>query len=186
VSEVLAKVISRAFDAPRGPDVVHRIRVPEAWFESGAVVEFEVPRNLSCAACAGGGCDSCERSGAISLRARQELPEILSVTLPTRKAPEGARAVVIRIPEHGGLPPEHDDGLPRGLLLLRVEIAEVADPGVSRVLPAESPLSVARLTRSLRVLKPTSVRAWLLVAVAVAVLLAGLAVLAFRRHRGLS
>jgi len=173
-------------DVPRGPDVLHRIRVPQAWLEAGEVVEFELPRNLSCAACNGGGCDSCERSGAITLRGRQELPELLQVTLPARK-PEAngeARGVVIRIPEQGGLPPEHGDVLPRGFLLLRVELAETADPGVTRVVQLEPPESRERV--SLRI--PRASRKQLrLLAVAVAiVLLAGLAILTFRRFRGLS
>ena len=120
MTEVLAKVTNRTLNVPRGPDVLHRIRVPQAWLESGDVVELELPRNLTCAACEGGGCDACERSGAVSLRGRDELPELLTVTLPRRKADPGseARSVVIRIPEQGGLPPESDAALPRGLLLL--------------------------------------------------------------------
>lgn len=184
MSEVLARVTTRTLDTPRGPDVVHRIRVPREWLESGEVIEFEVPRNLSCAACDGGGCDLCDRSGAITLRGRKELPEILSVTLPALKAEANveARGVVIRIPEQGGLPPEHGDVLPRGLLLLRVELADVPDPGVSRVVPPEPPASHERL--SLRILKPSSKQGWMLAVAAVIVLLAGLAILAFRRHRG--
>ena len=157
--------------------------MPRAWLESGEVVEFEVPRNLSCATCDGGGCDSCERSGAITLRGRNELPEILSVCLPARKPePNGeARGVVIRIPEQGGLPPESSAALPRGLLLLRVELAEVADPGVTRVLPPEPPVS-EREAISGTILKPSSTQAWLLTAAVVIVILAGLIALAFRRH----
>jgi hypothetical protein len=163
--------------------VVHRIRVPRAWFESGEVVEFEVPRNLSCASCDGGGCDLCERAGAITLRGRNELPEILNVTLPVRKADASdSRCVVIRIPEQGGLPPEEGELLPRGLLLLRVEPAEVADPGVSRVLPPELPVS-QRVANSLRIEQPKLF--WLVAAAVVLVALGALAFLAFRRHRGL-
>ncbi len=165
--------------------MVHRIRVPRAWLESGEVVEFELPRNLSCAACDGGGCDLCERSGAISLRGRNELAEVLTVTLPARKAEPGeARGVVIRIPEQGGLPPEHGEALPRGLLLLRVELAEAADAGVTRVTPPEPPASHQRL--SLRSIKPATKRGWLVAAAVAIVLLAGLAILTFRRFRGLS
>jgi len=186
VPEVLARVTTRTLDTPRGPDVVHRIRVPWAWFESGEMVEFEVPRNLSCAACDGGGCDVCERAGAITLRGRKELPEILSVTLPVRKpeAEGDMRAVLIRIPEQGGLPPEQGEALPRGLLLLRVEPSEVPDPSVSRVEPPEPPK--AERVLSLRIPKPTRrQQAWLLAVAAAIVLLAAVAILAFRRHRGL-
>lgn len=185
MSEVLARVTTRTLDVPRGPDVVHRIRVPRAWLESGEVVELELPRNLSCAACNGGGCDQCERSGAITLRGREELPEILHVTLPARQ-PEldgGTRGVVIRIPEQGGLPPANDQLLPRGLLLLRVEPAEVADPGVSRIVPPAA--KSLRAPLSLRSLKPSPNQARVLVLVLAAALLVVLALLAFRRHRGL-
>jgi len=187
VSEVLAKVTSRALNVPRGPDVLHRIRVPGAWLESGEVVEFELPRNLTCAVCDGGGCDACERAGAITMRGRHEPPEILHVTLPMRKsdADGDARGVMIRIPEQGGLPPENSAMLPRGLLLLRVEPAEVADPGVSRVAPSAPPLSVQRVMLSLRIPASPGGRVWLLVAVVAIVVLAGLAILAFQRHRGL-
>lgn len=184
VSEVLARVTTRTLDAPRGPDVVHRIRVPQAWFEAGDVVEFELPRNLACAACNGGGCDVCERAGAITLRGRQELPEFLQVTLPVRKLEmDGeARGVVIRIPEQGGLPPQHGEALPRGLLLLRVELAEVADPGVSRVVQPEPPTSRQRL--SLRLPKPSRKQAQLLAVAVAIVLAAGLVMLTFRWFRG--
>jgi len=184
VTEVLAKVTTRTLNVPRGPDVTHRIRVPHSWLETGEVVELELPRNLTCAACEGGGCDACERSGAITLRGRQELAEILKVTLPMRQAEREVRGVMIRIPELGGLPPENAEGLPRGLLLLRVEPAEVADRGVTRVRTSGPPLS-QRVMESLRIPASPRGRARLLVALALIVVLAGLAILAFGRHRGL-
>ncbi len=160
--------------------------MPRAWLETGEVVEFELPRNLSCAACDGGGCDSCERSGAITLRGRDELPEVLSVTLPMRKPEPNSetRGVVIRIPEQGGLPPEVGEPLPRGFLLLRVEPAEAADPGVLRVVPPEPPASESEAV-SRKIRKPGEMQTWWLTAAVVIVFLAGLAILAFRRHRGL-
>ncbi len=188
VSEVLARVTTRTLDAPRGADVMHRIRVPRAWLESGEIVEFELPRNLTCAACEGGGCDLCERSGAITLRGRQELPELLQVTLPALKPDvDGeARGVAIRIPEQGGLPPAAGPALPRGLLLLRVEPAELADPGVSRVVQPEPPESHQRLSLRFPFSSPSPKQARLLVLAVAVVLLAGLAILTFRRFRGLS
>jgi hypothetical protein len=185
VGEVLGKVITRALDVPRGPDVVHRIRVPRAWVETGEVVEFELPRNLSCASCDGGGCDLCERAGAITLRGRHEPPELLRVTLPKRKTQEvrEERGVVIRIPEHGGLASE-GSSLPRGVLLLRVELAEAADPGVLPVRP-HVPGLLGRVALSLRVPKPTPKQARsLLLVIAILVALA-LSVLAFPWLRGL-
>ena len=92
--------------------------------------------------------------------------------------------VIIRIPEQGGLPPDDGEDLPRGLLLLRIEPAETPDPGVSRVVPPEAPLS-KRVSASLRIGKPKPT--WLVTALVVIVALAGLAFLAFLafyRHRG--
>lgn len=120
--EILARVTSRAVEGPRGPDVLHRVKVRREWLTVGEAIELELPRNLTCAACGGGGCDTCGRSGAISLRQRDELAEVLEVTLPARPAdaelPEG-KGLTLRIPEQGGLP-EAGSGLPRGTLLLTV------------------------------------------------------------------
>ena len=122
------------------------------------------------------------------MRGRQELPEILSVTLPMRRpdADGEGRSIVIRIPEQGGLAPEQGVALPRGLLLLRVEPAEVCDPGVTRVAPSTpAAAAVQRVMHSLRIPESPRGRAWLLAAAVLIVVLAGLAILAFRRHRGL-
>jgi hypothetical protein len=97
--------------------VIHRILVPKSWIGEGATVEFELPRHLSCAACEGGGCDVCQRSGALTLRGRSEPSDLVQISLP-RSA--GNEVLLIRIPGRGGLPPEGSE-LPRGLLLLRVE-----------------------------------------------------------------
>ena len=144
----MAKVLGRvtgAVDVPRGPDVLHRVNVPSAWLDEGARIELELPRNLSCATCGGGGCDRCGRSGAITMRGRREPPEILEVELPSRPASEeppssGKRGVVVRIPEKGGMP-EEGSSLPRGVLMLSVLVAAEPDPGVRRV--AAAPVVVA-------------------------------------------
>ena len=187
MSEVLGRVTTRT-DVPRGPDVVHRIRVPRAWLEAGAVVELELPRNLACATCDGGGCDVCERAGAVALRGRRELPELVRVTLPSRnrEAVAAAPSVVIRIPEQGGLPAE-GSALPRGLLLLRVELSDAPDPGVCLVRARSSiPAALARVVHSLRASKPTPKQARSIATVAAMVLILALALLAFWRLRGLS
>src|SRR5689334_7625686 len=131
LSEVLARVTSRAATGPRGPDVLHRVKVKRDWLIVGEVVEVELPRNLACAACGGGGCDACGRSGAITLRKRNEPAEVVEVTLPSRGADEvpDSRGITLRIPEQGGLPPEGSE-LPRGVLLLTVMPSDAADPSV--------------------------------------------------------
>jgi hypothetical protein len=108
--------------------VLHRVKVRREWLVRGEVIELELPRNLACAACGGGGCDRCGRSGAITLRQRDELAEVVEITLPARAADEApdSLGVTLRIPEQGGLPEPGSD-LPRGLLLLTVVPGAEAD-----------------------------------------------------------
>lgn len=131
MSKVLGKVLNDDLDDPRGPDVVHRIRVPSSWLDRGATIEFEVPRNLTCAECSGGGCDACERAGAITLRGREEPGEVVQVTLPQpNTGGDGCpRDLVLRIPGRGGLA-SADRSLPRGMMMLRVSSADNADASV--------------------------------------------------------
>lgn len=143
-------------EVPRGPDVTHKVRVKPEWLEAGATIEFELPRNLSCAACQGGGCDKCERSGAITLRDRNEPGELVTVTLPRHtndmESTASGRGIVVRIPERGGLPDSPKK--PRGLLLLSVSPALVADvklvetPAPPEVIPSKRP-TVAPAARKL-------------------------------------
>jgi hypothetical protein len=86
-----------------------------------------------CAACDGGGCDTCERSGGVTLRERGAPADMLEVVLPQAKPDE---TFVIRLPERGGLAPE-GSGLPRGHLLLRVEPSIEADASVTLALRGE-------------------------------------------------
>lgn len=134
-AQVLGKV-THATDGPRGPDVEFKIAVPQDWLAEGAAIEFELPRNLACAGCGGGGCDTCERAGAVSTRGRREIAEIVQVSLPQPPGDgppsSGVRALVIRLPGQGGLAAEGSD-LPRGNLLLRVRASDQADPGVTRL-----------------------------------------------------
>lgn len=140
--EVLARVTSRAVEGPRGPDVLHRIKVRREWLTVGEVIELELPRNLACAACGGGGCDACGRSGAITLRKRDEPAEVVEVTLPARKSDDlpDSRGVTLRIPEQGGLP-EPGSELPRGVLLLTVVPSPEPDPSIKllRGVPSKRP-----------------------------------------------
>ena len=133
--------------------MVHSIRVSPAWLERGEAVEVTLPRNLCCAHCAGGGCDRCARSGAVSLWGRDEPAAVLEVTLPRRNAEELERepAIVLRIPDVGGFS-EPESGHPRGLLLLKVTASAEPDASVVRVkrsiLAPERPISIRSLTRA--------------------------------------
>lgn len=140
--EVLARVKSRAVEGPRGPDVLHRVKVRREWLTVGEVVELELPRNLACASCGGGGCDACGRSGAITLRQRDEPAEVVEITLPARSGEElpDSRGITLRIPELGGLP-EPGSELPRGVLLLTVVPSPEPDPNIKllRGVPSKRP-----------------------------------------------
>ncbi len=112
------------------------------WLAVGEVVELELPRNLACATCGGGGCDACGRSGAITLRKRDEPAEVVEVTLPARSSDElpDSRGITLRIPEQGGLPEPGSD-LPRGVLLLTVVPSSEPDPNIKllRGVPSKRP-----------------------------------------------
>lgn len=114
--------------------MVHRITVPSGWLGCGATLCVKLPRTLACALCEGGGCDACERAGAVSLRLPSAEPVEVRVVLPDQNASTGAppRVVVLRIPNQGGPPAENED-LPHGHLLLRVQPGAAADPSVTLV-----------------------------------------------------
>lgn len=123
----LAKVLSdEAFQGPRGPDGRHEIVVPEEWLAERAWVEVPLPRLLSCISCDGGGCDRCDRSGAVTTRPRKTLAEVVEVQLPSSGA-------VLRIPRYGGLPPDSEPELERGLLLLTVRAGSPATEGLRKL-----------------------------------------------------
>ncbi|MGC4064211.1 MAG: hypothetical protein QM784_06120 [Polyangiaceae bacterium] len=90
--EVLGRV-KGVIETLRGADVSLRVAVPWQWLSEGRTIEVELPRNLVCANCAGGGCSVCGNSGAISVRGRGELPEIIQVYLPEQRRAEPSRPV---------------------------------------------------------------------------------------------
>lgn len=152
VAKVQLARVTGNVDVPRGPDVTHKVRVKPEWLATGATIEFELPRNLACAACKGGGCDKCDRAGAITLRDRSEPAELVTVTLPHHtsdmETTASGRSIVVRIPERGGLP--DSPKLPRGLLLLNVTPAQIADvsiveaPAPRRIAGTKRPEAPAR------------------------------------------
>lgn len=136
LSTTLAKVALEALTEPRGPDVAHSIRVPGAWLSRGETIELELPRQLNCAHCQGGGCDQCQRAGAIRLRQPHEAPETVRVSLPDTRELDASQAdkpLLVRIPHAGGRAPSAD--LPRGLLMLQITRAVDPDLSVRLVAP---------------------------------------------------
>jgi hypothetical protein len=171
-------------DVPRGPDVLHRVRVPGSWLDEGATIELDLPRNLSCAKCSGGGCDSCGRAGAVTLRGRREPAEIVRVTLPKRgdsaELTASERGVVIRIPERGGH--SEIEGMPRGLLMLTVVASMQVEPGVVRVEPILVPAIEPEVAVRPAPVRPAArpPRNWIVIVVAVLVALWILALILLR------
>lgn len=123
-----------SYEVPRGPDVLHRIGIARKWLLRGEQVQFVLPRNLTCVACDGGGCDRCARSGAITLRSKADPAEVVRVTLPRRSPDEldSQPTFIVRVPGHGGLPGAESVET-RGLLLLKIVVSDASDPGVSLV-----------------------------------------------------
>jgi hypothetical protein len=175
VAEILGKfTASASYEIPRGADVCLRVDVPAPWLAAGSTIEVELPRNLTCARCSGGGCSACNNAGAITLRGKLELPEVVQVALPMQRTssggqlatpaddatgepqsqpepdsqPPSARPIVIRIPECGGLPDATNGAIVRGWLLLEVGVSDVPSSNVRLLDADEDPLSSAKLLRA--------------------------------------
>lgn len=123
----LARVL-RPQGEPRGADVRWRVDVARGTLVEGAELELEVPRRLTCARCDGGGCDTCDRRGAISLRGAEQPPEKLNIVL----SHAASGSVRLRIPEQGA---KGAEGVPRGDLELTLCEADVGHPSVHSRVP---------------------------------------------------
>lgn len=128
-----------------------RLEVPASW--AGATIEVEVPSRLTCGACDGGGCDRCQRSGAVRLSA----PRSVSVGLPVALG-DGA---LLRVPDPF-------EGEELAILLLEVRVADAPSPGCRCLQPARLRLARPRAGSTIP---------------AIALLLALLALLAVLRWR---
>ena len=116
----LARVTDpRTLDVQDGSRASLSVSVPSQWFEEGASIELTVPKRLTCARCDGGGCDGCERSGALRAPADEAQRRVI-VNLP----PQSSGNLRIRIvdPFEGGI----------AQLLLDVRAGELV-PWVKRI-----------------------------------------------------
>ncbi|HZO16709.1 MAG TPA: hypothetical protein VFB62_25710 [Polyangiaceae bacterium] len=116
----LARVTDpRTLDVQDGSRASLSVNVPAQWFEEGASIELTVPKRLTCARCDGGGCDSCDRSGALRAPADEDQRRVI-VNLP----PQSSANLRIRIvdPFEGGI----------AQLLIDVRAGELA-PCVKRI-----------------------------------------------------
>jgi hypothetical protein len=128
---------------PRGADGSVSVTVLPEWLEDGARLVVQLPRRLVCAACEGGGCDACNRSGALTLPDSSD-ESALSVSLPRTTPP--AHTVLLRIPGRGM--PSSISGEPAGHLLLRVVPGGTPSPSVT-LDRGEGGRELAHLDRSL-------------------------------------
>ena len=119
----LAKVADpQALDRCDGAHAAYEIVVPGAWLVDGGGLEIELPRLLSCARCDGGGCDRCQRSGAL----RMDGPErTVEVHLPSSSSKSAVKLRLAR--------PLDDDRIAQ--LILTIKLGDVVTNGVSRVNP---------------------------------------------------
>lgn len=123
-----------ALDACAGARARLAVDVPAGWLLGGADLTISAPLRLACARCDGGGCDGCERSGA--LRAPEDpAMRVLHARLPAMR--DASAAVALRIPAPFG------EDHPIAQLLVEVRAAAAPSALVRRV---DSPLAIARAT----------------------------------------
>jgi hypothetical protein len=98
-----------ALDASKGPRAKLRIEAPPEWLAAGGELEVPAPARLVCARCDGGGCDGCNRSGALAAPADPDARTI-HATLP----PDSDGGVALRL-----LHPFGDGGIEQLILEVR-------------------------------------------------------------------
>ncbi len=130
---------ARDLDAAGGPRARLAIDVPAAWIEEGVELVVRTPRLLGCARCDGGGCDACERSGALRAPSDPEARVVRVTVGPSSIDPErdGSRAIVVRVAQPFGPDEEIDQ------LLLELRPSASASPSVTRVARATVPASAS-------------------------------------------
>ena len=116
----------------RAPDVRLTVAVPLQWLQQGSSIEVTIPRLVSCEACGGGGCDACDRRGALVTRERHAAEETTVIHLPIESAP----GTSVRLVQQGALPA--NDVQARGCLLVVFDegdpsgsVRQISVPGAS-------------------------------------------------------
>ncbi len=78
----LGRVLDKgALDGDNGPRARTKIDVPAVWAKETSLIEIRLPKNVMCARCDGGGCESCGLSGALRCP-ENEVDRTLRVRLP--------------------------------------------------------------------------------------------------------
>lgn len=119
----LGRVIDKqALADDEGARGVLRVNVPPSWVRKGSRITVALPARFECARCSGGGCDGCERSGA--LRAPPE-PSARSMELII--PPGSADGVAIRVAQPFG------EAASIVQIIIEIRCAEAPSPCVSRI-----------------------------------------------------
>lgn len=125
MAEPLARVVDKAaLDSSDGSRARLKVTVPSAWLQEGARLAITTPKLIACARCDGGGCDGCDRSGALR-GPRAEARRQIQVELPSA---EGPGALVLRL-----VNPFEEGEIDQ--LLVQVRAGEEPSRGVSRIAP---------------------------------------------------
>jgi hypothetical protein len=127
------------------------VEVPLAWGQPGAELEIDVPARVTCARCDGGGCDACDRTGALRLFEGETAP-----TLRLRFSSAIGDGVVVRVDDPIGDRDRLDQ------MLVTIRPARAPSPNCRRVF---GPLHERRGWSA----------AWLVAALAIAAILAAIA-----------
>jgi hypothetical protein len=139
VDHILGKVTGHG-DEQSGPDVLLDLVVERDWLREAKTLDIELPRHLCCASCKGAGCNICGQSGALTLRGRAELGEIVRVTLPQQdpdsvSSTDSTRVLTIKVPGYGGLPEPNSSAGLRGRLLIRISTSGPVSSCIRAVAP---------------------------------------------------
>lgn len=132
------------------------VDVPAGWIAGGADLEITSPARLGCARCDGGGCDGCDRSGALRAPADPASRVIRASIPPTPGAPAG---IALRIPDPFG------EASPIGQIRLEIHAAAAPSPSVRRLAPPPAP------ARSPPLITPATVAILVAIAAALTALL---------------
>ncbi|MBK8258807.1 MAG: hypothetical protein IPK82_39885 [Polyangiaceae bacterium] len=119
----LGKLVDKAaLEADAGGRVRARVTVPLSWSQQRVLIEVTLPRAMECARCDGGGCDGCDRSGALR-GPKKDLERVVRVRLP-KMLGDG---VAMRLSEPFG------KGAVITQLWLEVRPGDAASPSVRRI-----------------------------------------------------
>jgi hypothetical protein len=123
MAQRLAQVVDKAaLDDAEGGRARLKITVPGAWFAAGAQLDVQAPKLMACDRCDGGGCDGCDRSGALR-GPREPMARRVALHIPASTAGQGLVLRLVRPFDEG----EIDQ------LMVQVRAGEEASKGVTRV-----------------------------------------------------